>query len=239
MLILKNLTKTYGETQAVSHLNLKVEPGELFGFIGPNGAGKTTTIKLIVGLLRPTEGTVSLDGLDVQRDPERVKAMIGYIPDTPFLYDSLTGREFLRFVGGLFRVEEKKAREKMEELMDLFEMRDWIDSRISDYSHGMRQKTIIASALLHDPKVLLVDEPMVGLDPKSSRIVKGIFLEMTQKGKIVFLSTHTLSLAEEITTRVGMINSGKLVALGSVGELKERAGLQKGTLEEAFFRLTM
>src|SRR3990172_8488325 len=166
MLILKNLTKKYGETPAVSHVNLEIEPGDLFGFIGPNGAGTTTTIKLIVGLLQPSEGTVSIDGIDVQRYPERVKAMIGYIPDTPFLYESLTGREFLRFVGGLFQVVEKKMNEKVEELMDLFDMRDWLDLRIAEYSHGMRQKITFASALLHDPKILLVDEPMVGLDPR-------------------------------------------------------------------------
>jgi len=238
MLTLQNLTKTYGETVAVSHLNLKIEPGELFGFIGPNGAGKTTTIKLIVGLLQPTAGSVLIDGVDVQRDPEGVKAKIGYIPDSPFLYETLTGREFLYFVGSLFRVNEKRMNQRMEELIDLFEMKDWIDLRIGEYSHGMRQKTTFSSALLHDPLILLVDEPMVGLDPKSARIVKEVFQEMTRKGKTVFLSTHTLSLAEEICSLVGMINRGKLITLGSVDALKARAGSNHGTLEEAYFKLT-
>jgi ABC-2 type transport system ATP-binding protein len=239
VLELNDITKLYGKTRAVSHLNLKLEPGQLFGFIGPNGAGKTTTIKLIVGLLQATEGLITFEGLDIQKEPEKVKAKIGYIPDTPYLYDSLTGREFLRFVGSLFRVEEKSMNHKMGEIIERLEMKDWIDYRISEYSHGMRQKTTFASALLHEPRLLLVDEPMVGLDPKSARIVKEIFREMTGEGKTVFISTHTLSLAEEICSLVGMMNSGKLTALGEVGELKSKAGLRDGTLEEAYLKLTL
>lgn len=208
---LSNLTKRYGDTLAVDNLTLNIERGELFGYLGPNGAGKTTTIKMITGLTKPTAGVVKIAGIDIQKEPERAKKIIGFIPDLPYIYDRLTGREFLNLVGGLFGMERELIENRIDWLFELFEVGDWGDNFAGEYSHGMRQKIVMASALMHDPELLVIDEPMVGLDPVSQRLVKDILLELVGKGVTVFLSTHTLSIAAELCTKIGLISKGKLI----------------------------
>jgi len=229
MIRLESVTKQYGEVTAVSNLSLHIEKGELFGFIGPNGAGKTTTIKLIVGLLRPTSGSISVDGTDVQEAPEKAKSKIGYIPDSPYIYQSLTGREFLRFIGDLYGMKDSEIESKTGELFEFMEIGEWADSRAEEYSHGMRQKIVICSALMHDPAVILVDEPMVGLDPKSARKVKETF-------KVV--STHSLPIAEEICTRVGLIDKGRLVATGTMDDFRKASKRGAKSLEDIYMEIT-
>lgn len=232
-----NLTKKFGSKTAVNRLNLKVSRGEIFGFLGPNAAGKTTTIKLLTGLLRPTEGTARIGSYDIGKDYIKAKSIISYIPDAPYLYERLTGREFLRFVSEIYLLDEKKSAEKIEGLLDTFNIRDSGDMLIEEYSHGMRQKIVISAALLHDPEVIIVDEPMVGLDPKTSRLVKDVFKESAKRGVAIFMSTHTLSVAEEICDRIGIIDSGNLVTVGTIDDLRTSSGVT-GELEEIFLKLT-
>jgi len=238
MIHLRNVTKRFGEVTAVSDLTLNIEKGELFGFIGPNGAGKTTTIKLIVGLLRPTSGSVIIDGTNAQKQPEKAKSKIGYIPDSPFIYQSLTGREFLYFVGNLYGMKDSDIQSKVGELFEYMEIGSWADSRVEEYSHGMRQKIVICSALLHDPAVILVDEPMVGLDPKSARKVKRTFIDRVQNGTAVFVSTHSLPVAEEICTRVGLIDKGKLVTTGTMEDFRRASRKGARSLEDIYMEIT-
>jgi len=238
MIELENVTKNFGDVTAVRDLNLSVSKGELFGFIGPNGAGKTTTIKMIVGLLRPTSGRVTVDGIDIRTEPERAKSRIGYIPDSPFIYSSLTGREFLWFIGHLYRMKASEIKDKIEDLFEYMEIGEWADSRAEEYSHGMRQKIVICSALMHDPKVVLVDEPMVGLDPKSARKVKVALTERVENGAAVFVSTHSLPVAEEICTRVGLIDKGAMVATGTVDEFRKSSKRGARSLEDIYMEIT-
>ncbi|MFQ5905251.1 MAG: ABC transporter ATP-binding protein [bacterium] len=238
MIHLRNVTKTFGEVVAVSNLTLNIQKGELFGFIGPNGAGKTTTMKLIVGLLRPTSGNVIVDGTDVQKEPEKAKSKIGYIPDSPFIYQSLTGREFLHFVGNLYRMKDSDIRSRIGELFEYMEIGSWADSRVEEYSHGMRQKIVICSALMHGPDVILVDEPMVGLDPRSARKVKRAFLDRVENGTSIFVSTHSLPVAEEICTRVGLIDRGKLVATGTMEDFRRASRRGAKSLEDIYMEIT-
>jgi ABC-2 type transport system ATP-binding protein len=238
MIRLERVTKKFGEATAVSDLTLRVQGGELFGFIGPNGAGKTTTIKLIVGLIRPTSGTVLVDGTDVQKEPEKTKSRIGFIPDMPYIYESLTGREFLHFVGKLYGMEESLMESKIDSLFEYLEIGNWSNSRAEEYSHGMRQKIVLCSALMHDPAAILVDEPMVGLDPKSARKVKDIFMARAQSGVAVFLSTHSLPMAEEICTRMGLIDKGKLVATGTMDEFRRSSRRSARSLEDIYMEIT-
>jgi ABC-2 type transport system ATP-binding protein len=238
MIDLRNVTKKFGGTTAVDSLSLEIKKGELFGFIGPNGAGKTTTIKLIVGLLRPTSGAVIVDGIDVQNQPERAKSRIGYIPDSPFIYNALTGREFLQFVGKLYMMKEPQIDAKVGELFEYLEVGNWADSRAEEYSHGMRQKIIICSALMHDPAVILVDEPMVGLDPKSARKVKDIFMRLTRNGSCIFVSTHSLPMAEEICTRVGLIDRGRLRTAGTIEDFRRASRSGAKSLEDIYMEIT-
>jgi len=238
MIRLESVTKQYGEVTAVSNLSLHIEKGELFGFIGPNGAGKTTTIKLIVGLLRPTSGSISVDGTDVQEAPEKAKSKIGYIPDSPYIYQSLTGREFLRFIGDLYGMKDSEIESKTGELFEFMEIGEWADSRAEEYSHGMRQKIVICSALMHDPAVILVDEPMVGLDPKSARKVKETFEVRVQNGTAIFVSTHSLPIAEEICTRVGLIDKGRLVATGTMDDFRKASKRGAKSLEDIYMEIT-
>ncbi len=235
MIKIVHLTKRFGETIAVDDLNLEIPKGELFCFIGPNGAGKTTTIKLLTGLLFPTSGEIFIGGYNVQTDHIRAKSLIGYISDSPFLYEKLTGDEFLSFIAGLYGVEEAEG--KIEEFLGLFGLSDYKERLISDYSHGMRQRLIFSAALLHDPEVIIIDEPLVGLDPASSRLVKDLLRKEVAKGKTIFLSTHTLSVAEEIADRIGVIHHGKLIALGKLEDLRKKAH-SLGKLEEVFLQLT-
>jgi len=238
MIILENITKRYGNTMAVRGLNLNVPPGELFGFIGPNGAGKTTTIRMIGGLIAPTSGTVTIDGIDMARQPEEAKKRIGLVPDRPFLYEKLSGMEFLKFTADLYGVDSGRFEEKAEALLKTFSLLERSHELIEGYSHGMKQRLIMSSALLHEPAIIVVDEPMVGLDPRGIKMVRGLFRGLAEKGTTIFMSTHTLKLAEDVCDRIGIIHQGNLIATGTIEELKHAARVGDASLEEAFLRLT-
>ena len=238
MISLKHLTKKYDKFVAVDDLSLEVRSGELFGFLGPNGAGKTTTIKMMCGLLRPTSGTIEIAGFDIQKEPLRAKAVLGLVPDTPVLYKKLTGREFVRFVGELYSVDPRSMAKRVDHLLNLLDMTRNADDIIETYSHGMKQKTSLMAALVHDPKVVVLDEPTVGLDPRSAKVVKDVLKALCTMGKTVFMSTHILEIAERVCDRVGIINKGKLVALGSIAELRSRSSEGGASLEDIFLELT-
>jgi ABC-2 type transport system ATP-binding protein len=236
---LERLTKKFGSFWAVRDLSLKVRPGEIFGFLGPNGAGKTTTIRMMAGLMKPTSGRILLDGKDVFRKPEEAKAILGYIPDRPYLYEKLTGGEFLEFIAGLHHLEQEDGWEKRSQgLLEYFDLLPWRRELIESYSHGMRQRLIITAALLHRPKVLVVDEPVVGLDPRGVRLVKSLFRDLVNDGMALFLSTHILGIAEDLCPRIGIIHEGQLVALGSMSEIREQAQCRDERLEPLFLKLT-
>lgn len=236
MIKLINLTKTYGKFTAVNGIDLEVRPGEIFGFLGPNGAGKTTTLKMMAGLLQPTSGSVSIGGFDVQEQPLQAKRLTGFIPDRPYLYEKLTATEFMQFVAKLYGMSGPDGR--IRELLGLFGLADWAGELIENFSHGMKQRLVMASSLLHGPKVLVVDEPMVGLDPRGARLVKDIFLDLASGGATIFLSTHTLEIVEKMCTRVAIINLGSIIAEGSVDELGRMARMENSPLEPVFLRLT-
>jgi len=238
MIRLENLTKHYGRLAAVDSLNLEVHPGEIFGFLGPNGAGKTTTIRVMMGILRPTSGRVVLGSHDVEKEPEKAKAITGFVPDRPFLYEKLSGSEFLKFVGRLHRVEAEEIERRILELLDRFELSEWRDELIESYSHGMKQRLVLCASLIHRPKILIVDEPMVGIDPKGAKMLKDLFLSLARSGTTVFLSTHSIGVAEEVCQRVGIIHKGKLIASGTLAELYRLAQVEDRKLESAFLELT-
>ncbi len=241
MIQLIELTKHFGQLVAVDRINLRVKPGEIFGFLGPNGAGKTTTIKMLTGLLKPTSGRALVNGYDVVVRPMEAKRVIGFIPDQPFLYEKLTGVEFLRFIGSLFGMQKAEVEGGISDLLGLFELDGWADELIESYSHGMKQRLVMSAALLHNPKVIIVDEPMVGLDPKAINLVKRIFRQKSEEGVTIFLSTHTLEIAQQLCHRLGIINEGKLIAMGTLSQLMkalEHKTAQTGTLEELFLALT-
>lgn len=235
---LKNLTKKYGSLTAVNNLNLEIEKGEIFGFLGPNGAGKTTTIKLLTGLLKPTSGTAKILGFDIQVNPIEAKSYIGLIPDEPNIYEKLTGREFLRFMGNIFKVENTVIVKKTAELLKIFDLQDRADELIQVYSHGMKQKIAIAGALIHSPKIIIFDEPTIGLDPKSARTIKDILKYRAESGDCIFMSTHILEIAERMCDRIGIINNGNLIAVGNMDELRHLSKSGKYNLEEIFLELT-
>ena len=237
MIQLHELTKDYGTTIAVNKLSLNICAGEIYGFIGPNGAGKTTTIRLMGGILAPTSGRIIIGGLDMSKNPVAAKKMIGFVPDRPFLYEKLTGREFLHFSADLYDVPPAVFARKAEELLRQFALWDWADELIEAYSHGMKQRLIIASALLHDPQILIIDEPMVGLDPAAVHMVKDIFKELARKQITIFISTHTLSIAEDLCHRIGVIHKGMLLAQGNINELRHIAQLGEARLEEVFLTI--
>ena len=237
MLEIEELTKTYGRIRAVNHLSLHVEKGEFFGYLGPNGAGKTTTIKCIIGLVRPDAGRIRIAGIDVSAHPEEAKRHIGYIPDSPYIYEKLTGREFLHFVGGLYEMDEEAIARRVEWLVDTFQMEEWLDKRAEEYSHGMRQKTVMAAAFLHDPDLLIIDEPLVGLDPQSAKLVKDMLRLLADRGTTIFLSAHDLAVVEELCGRIAILAQGELVAVGTISELKEKAEMEGGNLEDLFLKL--
>lgn len=232
-----DLCKDYDGHKAVKGLNLRVEAGELFCFLGPNGAGKTTTIKMLTGLLAPSSGTAKIAGFDIQSAPIEAKRRIGYIPDRPYLYEKLSGRDFFTFVGDMFGIDRDEQQRRMKHYFDLFLLTPVQDDFIENYSHGMRQKLVFSASLMHDPDVLVIDEPMVGLDPRSVRIVKDLLREEAKKGRAIFLSTHTLAIAEEIASKIGVIRKGDLLFYGSVDELR-RAHTGSGSLEDLFLQLT-
>ncbi|NJD22819.1 MAG: ABC transporter ATP-binding protein [Melioribacter sp.] len=238
MLELKNLEKKFGNFVAVNKINLKINKGELFGFLGPNGAGKTTTIKMIVGLLSPTSGTIFLDNIDVWQKPLKTKMKIGYIPDQPFVYDKLTGREYLYFSGGLYNIAKDILKVKIDEQIELLKIGSWIDKRTEEYSQGMRQRIVIASAFLHDPDFIIVDEPMIGLDPQSAFLVKRLLEDKSKNGITIFMSTHSLNVVEEICTNVGIINKGNIIFNDSIDQLHNLKKEKNNNLEELFILLT-
>lgn len=236
MIKLINLTKQYGRLTAVDSINLEIAAGQVFGFLGPNGAGKTTTIKMMAGLLQPTSGKALIGGYDVQREPLLAKSICGFIPDRPYLYEKLTASEFMQFVSNLYRMRHSGP--GITELLDLFGLSDWSEELVENFSHGMKQRLVMASALLHQPKVLIVDEPMVGLDPRGAKLVKDIFKNLTSYGVTVFMSTHTLEIAEQMCTRVAIINKGEIIAEGSVEDLGRTASMPDSHLEPIFLKLT-
>ena len=221
-----------------SELNFAIQRGEVWGVLGPNGAGKTTTIKLLVGLLKPSSGTIHIDGVNLEQDPIQVKKIIGYIPDRPFLYNKLTGWEYLEFVAGLYSLDPDIARDRAEQFFTFFDLQEFAHELIEGYSHGIKQKLIISGALIHKPKVIIVDEPLVGLDPKGARQVKQLFQDLCENGTTVFMSTHSMGVAETMCHRVGIIQKGKMIALGTVDQLRSQAEHQHGDLESVFLKLT-
>ncbi len=232
-----NLSKKYNGLLAVDDLNLQVHK-ELFVFLGPNGAGKTTTIKMMTGLLRPTSGTIKIEGYDLMEQPTEAKKLFGLVPDTPVLYDKLSLREFVQFIANLYEVEKATFKRRFTNLIDLFDLDSRVDDLIQDFSHGMKQKAILAAALIHDPKVLFLDEPTVGLDPKSARNLKDLLRGLIEKGTTVFMSTHILEIAEVMCDRVGIIDKGKMIACGTMEELRLQSKQQDKSLEEIFLELT-
>jgi ABC-2 type transport system ATP-binding protein len=238
MLKLRDVRKRYGPFVAVKGLDLEVRRGEIFGFLGPNGAGKTTTIRMVAGILRPTSGEIRVGGDDLLQLPEQAKSRIGYIPDRPYLYDKLSGGEFLRFVAGLWGREGEAVEARADRLLELFQLTPWKDELIESYSHGMRQKILISSALVHQPELIVVDEPMVGLDPRSARVLKDLFRTFVDYGGTVFLSTHTLEVAEALCDRIAIINQGEIIASGTMDELRTQAEAGGAHLEEIFLKVT-
>lgn len=234
----RNLVKRYGDKMAVNNVSFDVYAGEVFGFLGPNGAGKTTTIKMIVGLLQPSSGSVKVAGYDVQSQSMLAKASSGYVPDTPNLYAKLSGRELLRFVGDLYNMDRRQTVHRIDELLRTFDLTTAADDTVDSYSHGMQQKASLAAALMHDPKVLVLDEPTVGLDPKSARLIKDILRQMAERGAAIMLSTHILEIAERMCDRIGIINKGQLVSVGTMDELRTLDKTGQTSLEDIFLSLT-
>jgi ABC-2 type transport system ATP-binding protein len=238
MIQLEGITKHYGSFVAVDHISLEVPRGVLYGCLGPNGAGKTTMLRMIAGILKPTDGRVLIGGDDVQANPIGAKMRLGFIPDRPFVYDKLTGAEFLRFVAGLYGQEGDAVERRIAELLEVFELSSWKDELIEAYSHGMRQKLIISSALIHRPECIVVDEPMVGLDPKGARLLKDIFRQFVDRGGTVLMSTHTLEVAEAMCDQIGILQHGKIVAHGTMAEIRRQHAAGDASLEELFLKLT-
>ena len=232
-----NLRKEFGKNVAVCNLNLEIPKGEFFSLVGPNAAGKTTTIKMLVGLLKPTSGEIFIGGENISENYVEAKRLISYVPDVPFLYDKLTAKEFLRFVGDIYGIDRKKQEVVSEELLEKFGLKDEKETLIENYSHGMKQRLVFCAAFLHEPQVIIVDEPMVGLDPIAIKLVKDSLKEKSRKGVTIFMSTHTLAICEEISDRIGIINEGKLITLGTVDEIRKMTGTVSGGLEALFLKL--
>ncbi|HEX6768386.1 MAG TPA: ABC transporter ATP-binding protein [Candidatus Binatia bacterium] len=238
MIQIRSLSKHYGKLAAVDNLNLEVARGEIFGFLGPNGAGKTTTIRCMMGILKATAGQVLLDGHDVVGAAQQAKAISGFIPDRPFIYEKLSGSEFLNFVGKLHRVDAARLSKRIAELLEHLELTPWQDELVESYSHGMKQRLVVCGALIHEPRILVVDEPMVGMDPKGARTLKDLFCALAGGGTTVFLSTHSISVAEEICHRIGIIRKGRLISCGTMAEIHRQARGSNGNLESVFLELT-
>ena len=238
MIQVEGLVKKYGSFTAVDGVSLDVAPGEIHGFLGPNGAGKTTSIRIIAGLLKPTAGRVVINGHDLAQEPEKAKSSLGFIPDRPFIYEKLTAREFLRFHGGLYAMEAEAIEKRADEVLELFELGRWQGELVESFSHGMKQRLVMCAAFLHRPKAVLVDEPMVGLDPRGARLIKDVFRVMSERGVAILMSTHTLEVAEEMCDRIAIILKGKIIARGTVDELKAMAGTVDEELTPVFLKLT-
>jgi ABC-2 type transport system ATP-binding protein len=237
MIELDKVTKRYGLKTAVHELSLEVAPGEIFAFLGPNGAGKTTTIKMMCGLLFPTTGSVRIGGHDMLSDGDRARGLLSYVPDQPFLYEKLTGREFLQFIADMYGLPYDHAQRRIAEVIDWFDLEDFVDDLTERYSHGMRQRTVFAGALVHDPKVLIVDEPTVGLDPRSVRQLKDLLRSQARQGTTVFLSSHSLDVVQQLADRIAIVDHGRLIACGPLAELRGQAAVD-GSLEDVFLTLT-
>jgi ABC-2 type transport system ATP-binding protein len=237
MIELDALSKRYGEFTAVDDLTLAIAKGEIFGFLGPNGAGKTTTIRMMMGLLLPTSGRIRLGGFDLAEEPTKAKRISGFVPDRPFLYDKLTAAEQLRFCGDLYEVEPEKRERRIGEQLELFDLTDWEGELVESFSHGMKQRLAFAAALLHEPEILVVDEPMVGMDPRGARMLRSLLRALASRGTTIFLSTHSLEVAEALCDRIAIIQHGKRIALGTLDELRAQAGTGR-RLEEIFLKLT-
>lgn len=237
MINIENLSKSFGDKLALDNLNLKVKRGEIFGFLGPNGAGKTTTIKMIVGMLKQDKGHILIDGIDTLKDPIEAKKKFAFVPDNPDVYETMTGRQYLNFIGDVFEISLDKREENIKKYQEIFEMEENLDLLISSYSHGMKQKIVLMGALIHEPDLLILDEPMVGLDAKSSFRLKNIMRQLCDSGKSVFFSTHVMEVAEKVCDRIAIINKGKLIAVGSLEEIKNQAD-DEGSLEKIFLELT-
>jgi ABC-2 type transport system ATP-binding protein len=238
MIEFDHVSRTYGKKTAVDDLTLSIPRGELFALLGPNGAGKTTTIRMLVGLLRPSRGAVRVSGFDLVRNPREAHVQLGYVPDEPTLYDKLTGREFLWFIADMFGMPRHLAKERIAREIDHFELHEFADDLAESYSLGMKQRLVFAASLLHDPSVLVLDEPMVGLDPRSVRIVKDLLERRTREGMTVFMSTHTLAMAEEMADRIGIMVRGRLSFLGTVPELRAHMALESTSLEQLYLQVT-
>jgi len=238
MIKFEGVKKRYSSKTALSNLSFEVKKGEFYGFLGPNGAGKTTTLKCIMGLVHPNEGRVLINGIDVSKEPLSVRSLVGYMPDSPFIYGKLTAREFLRFVGGLYKMEKDDSEKRIEWLSEIFEMHGWMDRRAEEYSHGMKQKVVMSAAFLHRPQLIIVDEPTVGLDPPSSRMMKDMLTLIQQNGVTIFMSSHDLPIVEELCERMAILNKGSVVAEGTLTDLRKKAELEGGNLEELFMKLT-
>ncbi len=238
MISVQDLRKQYGEFTAVDGVSLDVQPGQIHGFLGPNGAGKTTTIRIIAGLLKPTAGRIMVDGHDLADEPEAAKAALGFIPDRPFIYEKLTAGEFLRFHGGLYGMDEAAVETRIGEMLELFELSRWRHELVESFSHGMKQRLVMSAAFLHRPKAVLVDEPMVGLDPRGARLIKDVFRRMSERGVAILMSTHTLEVAEEMCDRISIILKGRIIAQGTVDELRTLSGDADEELTAVFLKLT-
>ena len=238
MIELQNLVKRYGTFTAVDGVSLDVQPGEIHGFLGPNGAGKTTTIRMIAGLLKPTEGRILVNGYDTATDAERAKASLGFIPDRPFVYEKLTAGEFLRFHAGLYGLDGPMIASRTKEMLEIFELSRWEHELVESFSHGMKQRLVMSAAFMHRPKAVLVDEPMVGLDPRGARLIKDVFRRMSANGVAILMSTHTLEVAQEMCDRISIILKGTIIARGTVDELRVLAGTPDEQLTPVFLKLT-
>lgn len=238
MIAIHNLVKKFGAFTAVDDVSLEVEPGEIHGFLGPNGAGKTTTIRIIAGLLKPTSGRVIVNDHDLAKEPEAAKASLGFVPDHPFIYEKLTAGEFLRFHGGLYGLSDGSVGDRVREMLELFELAKWENELVESFSHGMKQRLVMSAAFLHRPRAVLVDEPMVGLDPRGARLIKDVFRRMSSHGVAILMSTHTLEVAQEMCDRISIILKGRIIARGTVDELRGMAGSPDDQLTPVFLKLT-
>src|SRR5207237_1278930 len=238
MIAIHDLVKRYGPFTAVDGVTLDVQPGEIHGFLGPNGAGKTTTLRMIAGLLKPTSGRITVNGYDMAAAPERAKASLGFIPDRPFIYEKLTAGEFLRFHGGLYGMSDDGLGDRVSEMLELFELGRWETELVESFSHGMKQRVVMCAAFLHRPRAVVVDEPMVGLDPRGARLIKNVFRKMSERGVALLMSTHTLEVAQEMCDRISIILKGRIIARGSVPEIRAMGDSHDDQLTSVFLKLT-
>ena len=238
MIAIENLVKRYGDFTAVDGVTLNVAPGEIHGFLGPNGAGKTTTLKMIAGLLQPTAGRIVVNGYELATHPVEAKTSLGFIPDRPYIYEKLTAGEFLRFHGGLYGIDGDGITDRVHEMLDLFDLRRWENELIESFSHGMKQRVVMCAAFLHRPRAVVVDEPMVCLDPRGARLIKDVFRRMSERGVAILMSTHTLEVAQELSDRITIINRSRIVAQGTVDEVRGLSGTQNDQLTSVFLKLT-